>query len=120
MKQGSNSFLSTLQKHRGGALLTEASEAMSKVVAAVALTGKGGTLTITLKVKPATRGNSAVVLGDEIKTKEPKMQAMESFWFATPDGELAKDDPRQTQMALSVVEGTAASPEFTGPKVAVQ
>ena len=106
-----NALLAALQSHRGGAILGEGSAALQELVAAVAMTGKAGTLTIQIKVSPATRGHSAVVLGDKITLKAPAMQAEESFWYATEGGELRKNDPRQREMSLAIVEsGPATQP----------
>lgn len=104
-QNSSNGFMVTLQRHRGGKLLDEASKALQELVAAVALTGKGGTVTLTLAVKPATRGQAAVVVQDRMKTKIPQMEPEASFWFATADGDLQKDDPRQASLPLGVVPG---------------
>jgi hypothetical protein len=94
----SNSFLTLLQTHRGAGVLADASQGLSELVAAVQNTGKPGTLTVTLRISPASRGNSAVVVGDRIVAKVPQMAAEESFWFATEDGKLLRDDPRQARL----------------------
>jgi hypothetical protein len=109
MNAPNNNFLATLQRHRGGAILEEASTLLQELVAAVATTGKGGTLTIKLSVKPATRGQSAVVVQDKITCAPPKVEAEASFWFATNEGELRKDDPRQAALPFATVDGGKTS-----------
>lgn len=95
----SNQFLATLQRHRNGGLLAEASEGLQKVVAAVAQTGKPGKLTITLEIKPTKRGDTVFVgLLDDVKTKTPQAQKEGSWWFADESGLLTKNNPNQTEM----------------------
>lgn len=98
-----NSFLATLQRHRGGALLAEASNQLAALVAAVHATGKPGSVTIKLDIRPATRGRSAVVLKDKVTPKLPSIEAEESFWFATENGALTKDDPQQSKLPFEPV-----------------
>lgn len=98
MSENSNLFLTTMQRHRGGKDLADVSLRLSEAVAAVATTGKPGSVTLTIKVKPAKRGQSAVVVETELKAKVPSLEPEASFWFATPDGSLQKEDPRQMAM----------------------
>jgi len=121
----SNGFLATLQRHRGGKVLDEASQQLAAVVAGVLATGKPGHITVKLGVKPAGRGHSAVVVTDEVTSKAPVEKVEESFWFGTERGELCKDDPRQQDLRFTpdapVVQGGAqqdAAPTAT-PKLAV-
>lgn len=100
-----NMFLATLQRHRGGLTLEEASAQLAELVSAVALSGKGGTLTLKLAVRPASRGKSAVVVQDKLTITLPKVEAEESFWFATEAGELCTDDPKQRQLPFAAVQG---------------
>lgn len=113
----SNSFLTTLQRHRGGGLLADASERLAAVVAGVRATGRPGQLTVKLTVKPAQRGQSAVVLTDVVEAKAPRVEAEASFWFADDDGLLRTTDPRQKELPLRTVSGSVidvpASPEAT-------
>lgn len=106
----SGQFLATMQRHRGGLLLDEASQLLGELVEAVNATGKPGSLTITLNLKPATRGQSAMVLTDKITPRLPKIEAEASFWFGH-DGQLVKDDPRQRPLNFSpsVVEEQLAT-----------
>jgi hypothetical protein len=102
----SNSFLSTLQRHRGGGLLADASDKLAAVVAGVRATGRPGQLTVKLTVKPAQRGQSAVVLTDVVEAKAPRVEAEASFWFADDDGLLRTTDPRQKELPLRTVTGS--------------
>lgn len=101
----SNNFLATLQRHRGGKILAEGSTKLQELVAAVHESGKGGTLTLKITVKPAARGQCAVALSDNIKVQMPQVEPENSFWFSTPIGELCKDDPRQREIPFTPVTG---------------
>lgn len=109
MNQQSNSFLATLQKHRGGGLLAEASDKLNALVAAVAATGKRGKMTIQLSVVPAQVGEQCATFHDDITVKAPKAPAPASMWFMTPDGQLLKENPKQLLMEPVVVQAESGS-----------
>lgn len=98
MNPPSNTFLATLQKHRSGGLLNEASAKLAEVTAAVHATGKKGSITIQLNVVPADAGVSCITLHDDVKVKIPKTPTPRSLWYTTPEGELLKDNPAQEEI----------------------
>lgn len=104
------SLLATLQRHRGGKVLEEASAKLAEVVAGVMASGKPGSVTITLNVKVASRGQNAVTLTDKVAGKVPTAATPDSFWFASEEGALMKDDPRQREMQFTpkTIEGGVA------------
>lgn len=117
-----NSFLGTLQKHRSGGLLAEASAKLAELTAAVHATGKRGKMTILLEVNPAQAGDQCVTLHDDIVVKIPKTKSPASLWYTTAEGDLLKNNPRQMEIAPVVVAaesrlsqvgqfGTTTSPE---------
>ena len=99
----SNQFLATLQKHRSGGMLADASQKLAELTAAVHATGKRGKLTIQLSVVPASAGESCITLHDVIEAKIPRQPAPASLWFTTSDGELLKENPAQAEMGPVVV-----------------
>lgn len=100
MSETSNMFLITMQRHRGGKDLADLSQRLSEVTAAVIETGKTGSVTLTLSVKPAKRGQAALMLESKLAAKVPGIEPESSFWFGTKDGILQKEDPRQAQMFI--------------------
>ena len=110
-----NLFLSVLQKHRNGALLSDASLAFAELIQGVRLAGKAGTLTVKLTLKPAARGQGLVILNDQLNEKIPRVEVEESVWFATEDGRLTKDDPRQQRLDLKVHTTPAPVPANLEP-----
>lgn len=71
----------------------EAAETLRKVIEAVKATGKTGSITIRLDVKPADGLNEAVVVYDRITQKVPEKTREGSMAFITCDGDLSRTDP---------------------------
>lgn len=76
------------------------------MVNAVSETGRGGSLTLTLKLKKSARGACAITVQDDIKLTLPKQDARETMMFATPKGNLITEDPRQQNLLLQTAPGT--------------
>lgn len=92
----------TLRHIGGGQFLDLASESLAELVSAVDSTGKKGKITLELSVRKATRGGAMVVTG-KVKITKPADEPMESMLFATSDGNLVVDDPRQQKLDLKTV-----------------
>jgi hypothetical protein len=77
----------------------ELSEALAELVAAVQLTGKGGSLGYTLKVQPH-QGNSAIVtVTDQITRKVPEADRRTSIFFVDDKtSSLVRNDPHQVSI----------------------
>lgn len=73
----------------------------SELINAVGAHQKGGTLTLKIAVKPSTAGAMAVKA--EVSIAKPKGLPAESLLWATPDGNLMAEDPRQTKLDLKAV-----------------
>ena len=93
----SKPFDHTLRELRFGECLDELSAEMSKLVAAVGNTGKAGSVTLTIKLKPA--GGGSVEVADDIKSKIPTLPKGSSIFFATPENNLVRNDPRQPDLS---------------------
>lgn len=102
----------TLRSLGSGTFIDEASDALNKLVTAVDETGRAGKLTLTLSVKKASRGSGAMVVMDEIKLALPKQDSRETMLFATPEGNLVTEDPRQQKLELKSVPA-AVDPAIT-------
>lgn len=103
----------TLRSLRGGVLIDEASEALSELVNAVMDSGKPGKLTLELTLTKASRNSGALVIRDKVTVKRPAEDAFETILYATPEGSLVTQDPKQAQLELRQVEEAPARP----PKV---
>lgn len=86
-------FTDVLRDLRFGAAVDEISAEFAKLVQAVETTGKAGELTLTLKLKPSTAGSIEVT--DDVKAKLPALAKGSSLFFATVEGNLVRNDPRQ-------------------------
>ena len=97
----------TLRHIGGGVFIDLASDKMAELVTAVDQSGKAGKLTLEIKVKKATRGGAMIITGS-LKLTKPADEPMEAMLFATPEGNLVADDPRQVKLDLKQVPSAAA------------
>lgn len=93
--QEEQSFAAFLCQHAKGRSERELSAEMRKLVEAVEETGKGGSITYTLTLKPEPRAEHTVLVTDEIKTKLPSLDRPASIFFADERYRLVRTDPRQ-------------------------
>jgi len=98
-------FQETILQINNGATVAELSEALEKVVAAVRLAGKSGSITLTLKVAPASKGSTDVLMVEsQVRTKLPEPDRGISIFYATDENRLVRNDPKQQQLPLRVVD----------------
>ncbi|MBL8474425.1 MAG: hypothetical protein JNM98_21735 [Rhodocyclaceae bacterium] len=75
---------------------------LSELVLAVNNTGKGGSFTLKVFVKPSAAGANAVRC--EVTAKMPKGLPAESLLWPTPEGNFLNQDPRQGNLDLKDVQ----------------
>ena len=98
-------FQETILQINNGATVAELSDALEKVVAAVRATGKSGSITLTVKVAPASKGsNDVLLLESAIRSKLPEPDRGMTIFYATEDNRLVRNDPKQIQLPLRVVD----------------
>lgn len=73
----------------------------SELVNAVVAHQKAGTLTLKIAIKPSTAGAMAVKA--EVNIKKPQGLPPESLLWATPEGNLIAEDPRQQKFEFKKV-----------------
>lgn len=95
-----------LRDIRKGRPVEEATNALADIVRAVDETGKAGSVTITLTVKPAKHGGPEKTLICEVKAKKPIAEIAPAIFFSDDDGDLHRVDPRQEEMELSEANPT--------------
>ena len=98
----SRPFYDFLREHRNGVTHDELADALNELVAAVNDEQKAGSLTFTVTIKPMGKSDGLEVSAD-IKVKPPKKTQGVSIFFATPDNNLVRQDPRQQSMELREV-----------------
>ncbi len=79
-------------------IMDAAGAKFSELVTAVTANNKAGTLTLKIAVKPSTAG--ALAVKAEVSITKPKGLPPESLLWATPEGNLMAEDPRQTKLEL--------------------
>lgn len=87
-------------------VLDHAGSKFSELINAVVATGKAGTLTMKIAVKPSTAG--ALAVKADVSSNKPKGLPPESLLWPTPDGNLIDEDPRQTKLDLKPVAAEPA------------
>lgn len=89
-------FAEFLQEHQKGTVHNELSDALNELTEAVLDVGKSGSLTFTVKMKPAGRGDSrAVMVTDAIVLKKPQGERADSVFFADKNNNLVRENPAQ-------------------------
>lgn len=82
-------------------VLDYAGQKFSHLVNAVADTGKAGSITLKVTVRPSTAG--AMAVKPEVRVTLPKGMPAEALLWPTPDGNLVAEDPRQEKLELRQV-----------------
>lgn len=95
-----SNFHKFLQEHRRGSLHDEICDGLRELVAAVSEEGKSGSLTLKITVKPGGAKSDHLEVADELKVTLPKKVKGTSIFYATPENDLVREDPRQTKMEL--------------------
>jgi len=89
------SFISTIKDYRDGKLARELDESLTELVSEIEEHGKGGSLTLTLALKP--NGEAAITASAKVSTKLPKRPIGDALFF-THAGNLSRKDPSQAEM----------------------
>lgn len=98
----SKAFSVVLQDIRDGRTHAELSDKFNQLIEQVKDTGKVGELTLSIKIKPATRGGDVdkVMVSDKITLKSPQADRGEDFFFLSSTGELSRKHPKQQELPL--------------------
>lgn len=102
-------FADVLQDLDRGAVARKLGDELHDLIAAIAATGKAGSLTLQIKIKPATKvGDEAVTVGAVVKVSRPAPDMRESLFFFDGDHNLSRDHPVQPTLPLREVDTPAA------------
>jgi hypothetical protein len=104
-------FAVLVQELRDGRTHTEMTNGLAELLAAVKDTGKGGSITLKIEVKPAGKGAvdvDKVMIIDKITTTLPKPERGSDFYWLTDDNDLSRNHPKQGHLDLR--EAPAATP----------
>lgn len=72
---------------------TELAENLARLIEAVKVTGKKGTLTVKFEVKPVDGGGQAVIVNDAISVRAPEKNREGSMAFIGEGNRLQRTDP---------------------------
>lgn len=97
------SVITTMRQIGNGSLVTSVENKLQTLVQAVEETGKSGKLVITINVAKATKGNAMTIKG-AAKLQAPDTEHHESLMFATEDGGLSTENPKQQKLDLNVIK----------------
>lgn len=95
-------FIKTLESLQGGSTVAELDEEIKKLIQVCEQTGKVGTLQLSIKIKPRGQTGQVEIL-DDIKSTPPKFERGVTIMFSTPEGNLMREDPRQSKLDLKVL-----------------
>jgi hypothetical protein len=85
-------FCETLRDLRAGAIVEQLDEELQQLVQQVIATGKAGAVKLTVSVKPMKGATDALVVLADIEAKRPAFDDVGTLMFATPEGNLARNN----------------------------
>lgn len=90
-------FLAFLAGINKGRTVADLGAKLQELVAAIENTGKGGTLTLKITVKPANKSD-ALTVADEVTVKAPALAKPDSIFFPDANHNLVRNDPKQSEL----------------------
>ncbi|QXO13141.1 hypothetical protein QLQ78_gp44 [Gordonia phage Jojo24] len=90
-------FGALLLQHAKGRAHDEATRKLAQLVTAVKETGKGGSITVQIKVVPDKKIDGVVKIEDKVTASIPFDQST-SMWFTDDAGKLHRNDPKQAPL----------------------
>lgn len=87
-----------IQELRANDAATELADELQDLIRKVVETGKGGSISLTLSVKPA--GGGRVWVEDAIVSRPPKPVKESTLFFILDDYSLSRKSPHQVAMSL--------------------
>lgn len=93
-------FADVLSDLDRGHVHTELSEQLQALIARVVETGKPGSLTLQIGVKPMPKTDGQVIVSNKIAVKRPESDRRDAIFFVDDENNLTRDDPRQQALPL--------------------
>lgn len=99
------SFLDTLTRLRYGQCVEDLTTELHQLLCAVNRTGRAGSLTLKIKVKPIDKSASVerIQVSDDITVVTPRPERGSTFLFLDAQNNPSVNDPRQPQLELRAV-----------------
>ena len=109
-------FSDWLEEQRGGKLNIELSAALNDLVEKVDATGKSGTISLKLTVKPSGKDSQgSVTVADMLTVKAPESHP-EYFYFVDDDKNLTRSNPHQLGYDGQILEVPERHTEVREPR----
>jgi hypothetical protein len=105
-------FAFTLAQLRSGKTQEELSEELNSLIQACRSTGKKGEITLTISVRPDRGDTGQYFLRPSVKVKAPAFEVGDTLFWGTPEGNLQRNDPSQSEMDLRVIPDAPKQPKF--------
>jgi hypothetical protein len=88
-----------------GATVNEFAVALHALNTSVREVGKGGEVTLTISVSPASKGNADVVMvRSKVKAKLPEASRRQTVFYLDDNNQLVRNDPKQQTLPLRIVD----------------
>lgn len=94
----SRPYTDVLRDINGGKFAEELTEALAEVVESCAATGKTGSITVVLKLKPAKGSGKVMTIEQDYKVKSPEFDQPQQFFFIANGNTLVADNPDQKKL----------------------
>lgn len=94
-------FAENMRPVWGGTFMDALGEQLSELITSVDTNGKPGELILKIKVKRVS--GSALGITPTVELKLPKEKPDETLLYATPEGNLTPDHPKQQSLGLQEV-----------------
>ena len=86
-------FADVLSEVNKGVVADEAATKLAELVASVRETGKGGSITVTVKVDPFKGNEDIVKVSGRVALKAPQAEPPASIFYPDETGNLSRNDP---------------------------
>jgi translation elongation factor P/translation initiation factor 5A len=98
-------FPKSIYEIDNGATVNEFAAALHALNTSVREVGKGGEVTLTISVTPASKGNTDVVMvKSKVKAKLPEASRRQTVFYLDDNNQLVRNDPQQQTLPLRVVD----------------
>lgn len=100
----SREFCDTVRDLNSGEVAKELTEQFSELVAACSSTGKAGTLTLQIKLKPSKGSSKTMTVEHDVKLKAPAFDRPPDHLFVVNGNTLVAYNPEQKKLDLRDVK----------------
>ena len=90
-------FTDLLREHRKGIAAEEATFIYRELVRKIRETGKGGSMTLTLKMSPSNGDVDQIEIDISVSAKPPQRSIPKAIFYSDEEGDLFRTDPKQNE-----------------------